>query len=781
MVEDNAPSALHNFQSTNRKVTPRGPKFVIFNTGDTTPDQFYQITRNCLSAAWQEAVLNVTKISGRGKKPRLTVSVKPELADIWKRHLRNSLTKADIRMQALFSKDMRSTAFANTFPSKWRCVPWLPWSKRKIVEKIQPSHTEERLDLQPFSNIVTWNINGFSSKVEIVAGMLFKYKVGIACLQETLHYSARRPLKIKGYETFGIDREEGFRGQAILVDSLLAAYRIPHEENHLLHVRISHWKTDKGAIKLHIFSIYLPSGGNRRRERKTLLARLCTIKDEILKNEPDSNFLTLGDFNDSSEDIDKILGRWNNETRRMAPVGNSRTRFPKHGIPRSLDHVLANGFFSQYFKKPKVLRRYLASDHKPVLVRAKAKVAVVPNVPRVVFNRDKINGNRQRIASDNRWRILEGSVDEICDGFNSDFDEITRHLGIKKDVINERTPPKMPRKVKALYQLYKESVKVFSNNRSDSNYRKMNQAHKKFRIKYNAWEKSENTKSYTRISEDMLSGDLKSAWTRLNTKTHRESASGMGMPMKPTQPVRNRAGVLVTDPEEVCETVKEHYRSLHQDDPRRRCHLPRYWETTIDALKREESDEERAEDPELTWRDTLESIRVMNRDTSPGKDQIHINMFKALVREECMLQLQTELAPGRVRWEEIQVDLPYEKLPNTPLSKFGKAVWNLLTEVWVNEEMPTAWQENIGISLYKGGNPELPTNYRAITLISVMQKILTALINKHLYLHMARANIFDENQGGFRPGEEAIAQFTVLAEVVKPVLQQHRDFATVKG
>jgi hypothetical protein len=303
----------------------------------------------------------------------------------------------------------------------------------------------------------------------------------------------------------------------------------------------------------------------------------------------------------------------------------------------------------------------------------------------------------------------------------------------------------------------------------------MNQAHKKFRKKYNAWEKSENTKSYTRISEDMLSGDLRSAWTRLNTKTHRESAGGIGMPLKPTQPVRTKTGVLVTEPDEVCETVREHYRTLHQDDPRRYCHNPRYWKATIDVLKEEDSDEEAEPDPQPTWRDTLEAIRKMNRDTSPGKDQLHVNMFKALVREESMLQLQTVMAPGRVRWEEIQVDLPYEKLPDEPLSKFGKSVWNLIKRVWDNEEMPVAWQENIGVSLFKGGNPELPTNYRAVTLISVLQKILTGLITKYVYLHMARADLFDENQGGFRPGEEAISQFTTLAEVVKPGHKQPGD------
>ncbi|KAF8887619.1 hypothetical protein CPB84DRAFT_1749676 [Gymnopilus junonius] len=134
-------------------------------------------------------------------------------------------------------------------------------------------------------------------------------------------------------------------------------------------------------------------------------------------------------------------------------------------------------------------------------------------------------------------------------------------------------------------------------------------------------------------------------------------------------------------------------------------------------------------EPILMWPDVLEVIRGMNHNTSPGRSQGQ-NYKPTYYLEE--------------------------------LSGRGprKAVWNLLSKVWNDEEIPVAWEENIIVSLFKGKDPEMPTNYRPITLISILQKILTGVITKFTYKHMAISDLFDENQGGY-------TTFVVFIDLVK--------------
>ena len=82
----------------------------------------------------------------------------------------------------------------------------------------------------------------------------------------------------------------------------------------------------------------------------------------------------------------------------------------------------------------------------------------------------------------------------------------------------------------------------------------------------------------------------------------------------------------------------------------------------------------------------------------------------------------------------------------------------MITNVWRLEWTPRDWRNCIVVSLYKKGNPELPTNYRGITLISVLQKILMGVMLDRLVVAIDKKNLLGPNQAGFRKGEEAIAQ-----------------------
>lgn len=748
------------------KERSRPAKFVVFNTGAATSAHFYKVIRTTMGDTWNRSLLSVSRVDKRGSRPRLIIEVKPELAEILKRGLREATRDSNPHFRAISRNLLREPELRGGVPGKWRLTEFKPFRKRRTRQEVV-------LPDEAFSNILTWNVNGFQSKFLEIEDALLKQKVGIAMLQETLQNSSRRPLRIRGYNTFEYDREEGFRGQAILVDNRIPAYHIPHAEKHILHVKVSQWKTSDVTLAFHVFSLYLPSGGNKRRERTVLFTRLEEIVRETLRADPHAQFILAGDLND---DVEVVRNRMRGQAaiRLLEMKGSTLTRFPKRGNPSSLDHFLASEFADRFFKKPRVLRRYGISDHRPVVLRALANLepSVAPPV-KAKFDRRMMDQKRQEIAHHNKWTILdeEGTdIDTICDTFNRDSDLILRDLGVKYDTESRRPTSSMPKSLKTplrrLKRLTKKLTKQQILGEVDVNLEaRVTELRMTFNRKKDAWEQDKEVRDYTRVGEDMLSGDLKSAWTRLNTKTHRESTDGVGMPLRPNQPLRDREGRLCTDPAEVNRIMTEHYRSLHQDIPAPTFRRTRYWEVNIPELVTGQKPQpEVCED--IGWQEVLGTIRAMNRDTSPGSEEVHINMMKALVREESMAQLQAKL-PNRYRWDGIQVDLRLEEMPEVPQTPLGKAVFSLLHKFWNTGIVPTSWHRNVVISLFKGGDPEMPSNYRGITLISVTQKILCGVIMKRLYQHMEASDLLDKAQAGFRPGEEAIAHFTALAEIVR--------------
>ncbi len=50
-----------------------------------------------------------------------------------------------------------------------------------------------------------------------------------------------------------------------------------------------------------------------------------------------------------------------------------------------------------------------------------------------------------------------------------------------------------------------------------------------------------------------------------------------------------------------------------------------------------------------------------------------------------------------------------------------------MSQVWIEEACPEEWGKSVVCTLYKDGNPRVPTNYRGITLLSVVSKVAAVL------------------------------------------------------
>ena len=89
------------------------------------------------------------------------------------------------------------------------------------------------------------------------------------------------------------------------------------------------------------------------------------------------------------------------------------------------------------------------------------------------------------------------------------------------------------------------------------------------------------------------------------------------------------------------------------------------------------------------------------------------------------------------------------KYGGKPLCEMLLAVLNL---VWDNEYAPSYWREGLIVSLFKKGDREDPDNYRGITLLNVVGKLYSRMINNRLLKHLELNHMLHERQGGFRLG-----------------------------
>ena len=77
---------------------------------------------------------------------------------------------------------------------------------------------------------------------------------------------------------------------------------------------------------------------------------------------------------------------------------------------------------------------------------------------------------------------------------------------------------------------------------------------------------------------------------------------------------------------------------------------------------------------------------------------------------------------------------------------------------------PNAFKIAKVIPLYKSGDSSNPSNYRPISIVSVLAKPLEKHINKHLLLHLDKYNLLHPSQSGFRKKHSCQTALTSLVE-----------------
>ncbi|KAJ3659052.1 hypothetical protein Zmor_010761 [Zophobas morio] len=146
----------------------------------------------------------------------------------------------------------------------------------------------------------------------------------------------------------------------------------------------------------------------------------------------------------------------------------------------------------------------------------------------------------------------------------------------------------------------------------------------------------------------------------------------------------------------------------------------------VTVVEREEKYGE-VEGKELQREEVMKVIRRLKNNKSSGEDMILAELIKY---------------GGRVIYEEI---------------------CQLVAVVWDKEEMPSEWSKRIIIPIHKKRSKSEYENYRGISLLSVVYKILATCIKKRIVPQIESS--IGEYQCGFSEGRSVIDQIFALREI----------------
>ena len=103
--------------------------------------------------------------------------------------------------------------------------------------------------------------------------------------------------------------------------------------------------------------------------------------------------------------------------------------------------------------------------------------------------------------------------------------------------------------------------------------------------------------------------------------------------------------------------------------------------------------------------------------------------------------------------------------------EISKPLCSLFNKSLREKVFPSDWKIAHVIPLFKNGDKSLPSNYRPISLLSCVSKVLEKIIFKHVFNHLLENKLLYKFQSGFIPGHSTSHQLIELYHTILLALE----------
>lgn len=240
-------------------------------------------------------------------------------------------------------------------------------------------------------------------------------------------------------------------------------------------------------------------------------------------------------------------------------------------------------------------------------------------------------------------------------------------------------------------------------------------------------EKRKREKEWSKELEKVKVGDSREYWTRLRNMT------GLGKGGREV-PNEMRKGEGLVKGEEALGVWRESFEKLGRADGGDDRYDREFWQETREMVEewgKQQEVEEGELDEEITPEEVKKAMKELRRGKAPGVDGV--------VNEVLMY--------GGDAME--------------------RALYMMFNVFFREERVPVDWTRGLVVPLYKDGDRHVGDNYRGITLLSVVGKLYTVVLNRRLSQWCEKKGVLVDEQAGFRVNRSTIDQIYALREVIQ--------------
>lgn len=590
------------------------------------------------------------------------------------------------------------------------------------------------------AKVATWNIRSLTQKRVELEMYMQRNGIQILGLQETWRDRSQWPLRLKGYHVLEAEALRGVEsrnGLALLVSSTLPMYQVCGCSPYAIGARVR-----VGMEEWTILNVYVPVIGVPRQTALKFIR--AAIEQEVVRN-LSAKLLVMGDWNMDVMKLSRMLGRWRVPMSVIPCNGNPATyRGPTSWS--SIDHMVVSSEGSQFVKKCRVNRTWDLSDHWP-LESALRGVSVVEETtrvrPRLSVDVPVLLGNREAVLGSNRWAVLGELLDreeefDLPAVFESTVRDVVEDIDAVRAPDSDSKGPsyRLSHKAKAAIAKRRKAYAAWLRNGAPSlhceswgEYLRTKQLSDKER-------RASSTASWLRFvsrgAESLALSDMKGFWKWAKLVLHRGKSGPADY--GPLLMETGNETRMAYSPTEKLEQWRSHYQSL-LGDVTGHSRDPQYWEEKLPGPAAASLGLNGA----ITWVELNRVLRKMRAGTAPGCDGIPTEFYRLAIG------VQESVVPD---------------------SLFGSILLRVCNWLLDKGEIPGTWNEAWVVSIFKKGDPKNMDNYRGISLLVVLVKLVTLVITIRLRDALENQNFFIRQQAGFRTFEECAGHVCSLYEIL---------------
>ena len=623
--------------------------------------------------------------------------------------------------------------------------------------------------------IGTWNFQGLCSdrKALEIGEVLSKNHIDIVGGQESWELDNSK-IYVPGYKWFGKPREgiKGKRGEGgvgflvseLLMEDVTIIKNVKCNETIWLRIKIV------SGVDLYIGCVYMPTQGN--------IKHLCTdrfnlLEEDICMFQSKGRVLLLGDFNarvGKSEDVDDVIGMFGENTYNSngnlliellqncnLMVCNGRTLLSdpqwtrvqsRLGHKSIIDYIITDKALMKASSDVFVDRTDVgSSDHYLVWFelgrtfgRNRKKAKRILYKWRVDRLQDKAIRNEYQaelgLCANDFFQTLSDLHQEGVVG-----EELVRRMASKwEKVVDKAALLTLGRKLiicgrsvswwdEELRQLVKDRRACFAQGLdNDSNWSDYLRIRKELKQKIREKRKICREQLMAKVNNNYRK-NIKAFWKFVNGSIKSSVKNRI-------ETLTDGSGNSFSSHAGKVKILKSHYEKLGSELDMKS--FDDSWKEEVsnsvklfETMSFQDSDSNRILDQPITLAEVNYVVKAIKNNKSAGSDGIVGELIKYGGNTMCEMLL---------------------------------TLFNL---VWNNEYVPTYWREGLIVSLFKKGDREDPGNYRGITLLSVIGKLYSRVINNRLLKYLELNNKLHEGQGGFRIGRSCIDNIFSLNELIQ--------------